>query len=80
MLELDQELDDELDRIPELERLPELEELALGILRPTAGSVAINGHDMATHRMAALRELADVVRDSAPDCVELVRGSVVQAE
>ena len=37
--------------------------LALGILRPTAGSVAINGHDLATDRMAALTDVGYVPGD-----------------
>ena len=37
--------------------------LALGILRPTAGTVAINGHDLATDRMAALADVGYVPGD-----------------
>lgn len=36
---------------------------ALGVLRPTAGSVAILGHDVATDRMAALGEVGYVPGD-----------------
>jgi ABC-2 type transport system ATP-binding protein len=37
--------------------------LALGILRPTAGTVAINGHDIATDRLAALTDVGYVPGD-----------------
>ena len=37
--------------------------LALGILRPTAGRVAINGHDLATDRLAALGDVGYVPGD-----------------
>ncbi len=37
--------------------------LALGIIRPTAGSVAINGHDLATDRIAALTDVGYVPGD-----------------
>ena len=37
--------------------------LALGILRPTSGSVAINGHDITTDRLAALTDVGYVPGD-----------------
>ena len=37
--------------------------LALGILRPTAGSVAINGHDITSDRLAALTDVGYVPGD-----------------
>ncbi len=40
--------------------------LALGIIRPTAGSVAINGHDLATDRIAALTDVGYVPGDLGP--------------
>ena len=43
--------------------------LALGILSPTTGSVAINGHDLATDRMAALTDAGYV-----PGDLGLIRG------